>query len=216
MKEIKDLKKEDCEQLLSYATDKEKEMYRSFGDNWQMGLVMSGIWANYSHTLEIVPTKEKPDKKPNKTVQEEPEKETSGDEEEQDQIVKTNYNIPTAYVPKKNIENPDFNFADEYSLGQTVFLVKCFPSLSKYEVLKLRIRSIYNRLMVGTVESGYCECIGYEMKDNVFLTELAGKEYLEDLKIKFPPKRVTIEKMIEEEEDSNPNDPLEALADTEE
>lgn len=187
MKEIKDLKKEDCEQLLSYATDKEKEMYHSFGDSWQMGLVMSGIWANYCDKLGITGGDKKTSKTANKDAQIQSEKESQASEE-QEEPHKSIYNSPIAFIPKKDIKDPDFNFGDEYAIGQTVFLVKCFPTLSKYEVLRLKLRSIYNRLMVGTVESGYCECIGYDMKDSVFMNELAANEYLAELKVKFPPK----------------------------
>lgn len=186
VKSVDKLTKEECEELLKLATPEELETYKSFGESWQMGLVMSGIWANHSDELFSFENDKGKNKKP-------VESKTKATEEDSD---KPEIQQHSAYHPlneierkQKVLENPDFDFHNFYEIGQTLHIVKCYPSLNKYEVTPVKIRSIWDRFMIGTVESGYAECMDYAMRDMIHANKLEAEEHLQDLKEKYPAKK---------------------------
>lgn len=69
----------------------------------------------------------------------------------------------------RNYPDPDFDFRNYYEKGQTVYFVHILAGLiQSKELKKLKIRTIYPRMMVCTEDKACCECIGYSQKDNIY------------------------------------------------
>ena len=71
----------------------------------------------------------------------------------------------------KGKENPDFDFRTFYENGQVVYYILILRGgIQTKELKKLKIRTIYPRMMVCNEEKACCQCIGYEDKDLIFDT----------------------------------------------
>lgn len=108
---------------------------------------------------------------------------------------------------------PDFDFRNEYFKGQKVYFVRIIESLGEKSVIELVLRTIYPRMMVGSEQKTGCHCIGYNMRDQVFLTQKDAAAYYDSVQI--TPKYVRSKKSdddYEEEDDSaSSQESLEAL-----
>lgn len=82
---------------------------------------------------------------------------------------------------EKGLENPDFDFRNFYEKGQTVWFVQVFKTLGTKEMRKLYLRTIYPRLMVGSEEKAYCQCIGYDERNMIFLTQREAQSYYDSI-----------------------------------
>lgn len=67
------------------------------------------------------------------------------------------------------LENPDFDFRNFYEKGQIVYYIHILQGgINTKELKKLKIRTIYPRMMVCDEEKSCCQCIWYGAKDLVF------------------------------------------------
>lgn len=69
----------------------------------------------------------------------------------------------------KGLPDPDFDYRQTYSKGDIVYYVKVTESLGEKELLKLSLRTIYPRMLIGVLEKGYCQCLGYNDQENIFV-----------------------------------------------
>lgn len=71
----------------------------------------------------------------------------------------------------KGLENPDFDFRTLYKKGQTIYFIHILRGgINTKELKKLKIRTIYPRMMVCNEEKVCCQCIGYNERDLIFDT----------------------------------------------
>lgn len=83
----------------------------------------------------------------------------------------------------KGVPEPEFDFRNHYEKGQIAYFVRVMPTLGEKEVVKVILRTIYPRLMVGSEEKGCCHCIGYNDRDKVFLTQRDADIYYKSIKV---------------------------------
>lgn len=83
----------------------------------------------------------------------------------------------------KGVPEPEFDFRNHYEKGQIAYFVRVMPTLGEKEVVKVILRTIYPRLMVGSEEKGCCHCIGYNDRDKVFLTPRDADIYYKSIKV---------------------------------
>lgn len=110
----------------------------------------------------------------------------------------------------KGLENPEFDFRNFYEKGQTIYFIHILRGgINTKELKKLKIRTIYPRMMVCNEEKACCQCIGYNEKDLIFDTprdadvvyktiNLADEKELEKAKSGRKSKKGTDEDLDEE------------------
>ena len=76
------------------------------------------------------------------------------------------WEIEKAHLEGK--EEPDFDYRKFYQEGDYIYLVRYYDLLKVKEIIYVKIRTIYARLMVGVVNEQYCQCIGITDRDNIF------------------------------------------------
>lgn len=103
-----------------------------------------------------------------KTVKEEPV--TAIEEEERPKTHEEFCEKELEKARARNLPDPDFDFRGYYEKGQIVYFVRILATLGIKEIKKLYLRSIYPRMMVGSEEKAGCQCIGYNEREQVFLT----------------------------------------------
>ena len=71
----------------------------------------------------------------------------------------------------KGLENPEFDFRNFYEKGQTIYFIHILRGgINTKELKKLKIRTIYPRMMVCNEEKACCQCIDYNERDLIFDT----------------------------------------------
>lgn len=83
----------------------------------------------------------------------------------------------------KGVPEPEFDFRNYYEKGQIVYFVRIMEALGEKEVKKLTLRTIYPRMMVGSEEKACCQCIGYNDRDQIFLTPRDADAYYKSIKL---------------------------------
>ena len=76
---------------------------------------------------------------------------------------------------------PDFDYRNFYEKGSTVWFVRYHEKYKTKEIMKLYLRTIYPRMMVGCLDKGYCECIGIQEKDNIFFNQRDAMDFFNSL-----------------------------------
>lgn len=71
---------------------------------------------------------------------------------------------------KKVEKYPGFDFSQKYTKGQTIFYVKVNEIIGEKELMELKIRTIYPKMMVCCTEKSYAQCIGPDSADFIFLS----------------------------------------------
>lgn len=116
----------------------------------------------------------------------------------------------------KGLENPDFDFRALYEKGQTIYFIHILRGgINTKELKKLKIRTIYPRMMVCNEEKACCQCIGYSERDLIFDTprdadvvyktiNLADEKELEKAKSGRKSKKGTVEDTDEENSEYEP------------
>lgn len=106
---------------------------------------------------------------------------------------------------EKGLENPDFDFRNFYEQGETVYYVNYSEKLGEKEVVKVFLRTIYPRMMVGSEEKSSCHCIGYQQRDNVFKDSRTANDFcnLLDISPRYTVKEPKLEEDIVASEQEN-------------
>lgn len=85
---------------------------------------------------------------------------------------------------EKNLPEPDFDFRNEYVKGMKIYYVQVFNGFIKSkDIFPLTIRTVYPRFIVGVLDKGYCVCMGYNERNNIFLKMSDAKYYFENLSL---------------------------------
>lgn len=72
---------------------------------------------------------------------------------------------------KKNLVDPDFDFADYYEKFDKIYFIRIHEKLGIKDLLELKIRTIYPRFLVTIEDKKACVCIGYNEKDFIFINK---------------------------------------------
>ena len=116
----------------------------------------------------------------------------------------------------KGLENPDFDFRTLYEKGQTIYFIHILRGgINTKELKKVKIRTIYPRMMICNEEKACCQCIGYSERDLIFDTprdadvvyktiNLADEKELEKSKSGRKSKKGTVEDPDEENSEYEP------------
>ena len=116
----------------------------------------------------------------------------------------------------KGLENPDFDFRTLYEKGQTIYFIHILRGgINTKELKKVKIRTIYPRMMLCNEEKACCQCIGYSERDLIFDTprdadvvyktiNLADEKELEKSKSGRKSKKGTVEDPDEENSEYEP------------
>ena len=76
---------------------------------------------------------------------------------------------------EKGYQDPDFDFRNMYEKGQIIYFIKILRGgINTKELKKLKVRTIYPRMLVCNEEKSCCQCIGYEERDLIFDTPKAA------------------------------------------
>lgn len=89
--------------------------------------------------------------------------------------------------PKEKEETdkyPGFDFNDSYVKGQTIFYVRVHEAIGVKDVLELKLRTIYPKMLVGSLDKGACYCIGPESSDMVFISRKDAVDAYNNINIK--------------------------------
>lgn len=79
-------------------------------------------------------------------------------------------------------EDPDFDFRNLYEKGDEVYYVMVTDNfIKRKEMVRLKLRTVYPRMMVGVEESFGCHCIGFKQKDMVFINVVDANTYYDSL-----------------------------------
>ena len=84
---------------------------------------------------------------------------------------------------EKDLPDPDFDFRNYYEKGQTVWYVRVQERLGEKETIKVFLRTIYPRTLIGSEEKSCCHCIGYQERNQVFETPREAEAYSKSLVI---------------------------------
>lgn len=90
-------------------------------------------------------------------------------------------NKPAEQKPEKY---PGFDFNDYYTKGQVIFFVRVHEALGIKEILELKLRTIYPKTIIGSIEKGACQCIGPESKDMIFINRIDAVKAYNDINVK--------------------------------
>jgi hypothetical protein len=84
---------------------------------------------------------------------------------------------------EQNKEEPDFDFRNLYEKGDIVYyILKTETFVKRKELVKLKLRTIYPRMMVGVEDNNAgCHCIGFKQKDMVFINLIDANAYYDAL-----------------------------------
>jgi len=83
---------------------------------------------------------------------------------------------------EKGLPEPDFDFRNFYERGQTIFFVHVLAAYGTKEIINLKVRTVYPRMIVGTTKAG-CYCISYNERDQVFFKHYEAEAYAATLNL---------------------------------
>lgn len=81
---------------------------------------------------------------------------------------------------EKNQPDPDFDFRLTYTPKDIIYFVAAYPHRA-LSVIKLSLRTIYARSMVGVDEYGQCIAIGYSDIESIFSDNEQARQYCKSL-----------------------------------
>ncbi len=108
---------------------------------------------------------------------------------------------------EKGYPEPDFDFRNFYEKGNTVYYVRVLESYGTKEIINMKLRTIYPRMMVGATESG-CQCVGYKERDQVFFKHHEAEAYSDSLQL--TPKYVLSGSKSKKNDDEGTDERVEA------
>ena len=85
---------------------------------------------------------------------------------------------------KFNYPNPDFDFREYYTKGQEVYYVYVNELMGEKQILKIKIRTVYARTLVGYEENAGCHMINYNTRDQIFQNRSEAEAFFKTIKIK--------------------------------
>lgn len=84
---------------------------------------------------------------------------------------------------KLNYPDPDFDFREYYTKGQEIYFIYVNELIGEKQLIKLTIRTIYARTLVGYEENACCHMIDYNTREQIFLTKSEAEVFLKSIKV---------------------------------
>lgn len=84
---------------------------------------------------------------------------------------------------EKQLPEPDFDYRNFYEKGDIIYYVQYHSTLNEKTIHKLYIRTIYPRMIVGTAEKGYCHCINYNERNNLFKSLIDANNFSNSIEL---------------------------------
>lgn len=81
-----------------------------------------------------------------------------------------------------NFPDPDFDFREYYTKGDIVYYAYINDMIGEKEVIKLKLRTIYARTMIGFEELG-CHTIGVNTRDRIFANKSEAEAFLKTVNV---------------------------------
>lgn len=113
--------------------------------------------------------------------------------EEKKPVVKEEYHMRTheevceddiKKAHDRGYPEPDFDFRNYYEKGQIIYFIHILGGgINTKELKKLKIRTIYPRMMVCDEEKACCQCIGYSQKEYIFNTPKEAEPVYKSIKL---------------------------------
>lgn len=93
----------------------------------------------------------------------------------------TNQEIQNAL--DKNLPDPYFDFREYYTKGTEIYYVYINEFVGEKKIIKIKIRTIYARTLIGFEEDACCHTIGYKSRDQIFLSKSEAEAFYKTVKI---------------------------------
>ena len=81
------------------------------------------------------------------------------------------------------LPDPYFDFREYFVVGDTVYYAYINDYLGEKEVIKMKIRTIYARTIIGYEDNAGCHVVGYKHRDRLFKDQSEAKSYIKDIKV---------------------------------
>ena len=94
------------------------------------------------------------------------------------------------------LEQPDFDFRKYYDKGSVVFLVRYYKSRNTKKLIRMQLRTIYPRTVIGIIDNSYCQTVGYSERDNLFSTRQEAMEMYDSIEAEDEDERATKSKKV--------------------
>lgn len=80
--------------------------------------------------------------------------------------------------------DPDFDFRESFNRGDRIYFVRIYNMFIKgMQLLKLKVRTVYPRMMVCVEEKAMCHCIGKNEVDQIFRNERDARAFMQTLSL---------------------------------
>ena len=80
--------------------------------------------------------------------------------------------------------DPDFDFRESFNKGDRIYFVRVYNTFVKgMQLLKLKVRTVYPRMMVCVEEKAMCHCIGKNEVDQIFWNERDARAFMQTLSL---------------------------------
>lgn len=80
------------------------------------------------------------------------------------------------------MNDPYFNFGEYYSKGDTLYYIYNNELMSSRELIKVSVRTIYPRVIIGTDEEGRSFTIDISEADRIFREKAKAEKYYKETK----------------------------------
>lgn len=84
---------------------------------------------------------------------------------------------------EQNLPDPYFDFRDYYTKGEIIFYVYINELIGTKQIIKIKVRSIYARTLVGYEENACCHMIGYNTREQIFHSKSEAEAFSKAIQI---------------------------------
>jgi hypothetical protein len=140
---------------------------------------------------EINNIEEKPKRKIKKT------KEDNASDNINSSIDASNNSSTPTEPEVKEEKYPGFDFSTEYEKGQTIFYVRINRIIGEKELMELKIRTVYPKMLVCCMDKACTQCIGPETADRIFRTRYEAVDCYNNTPVEIK----TYESVVEEDDE---------------
>lgn len=84
---------------------------------------------------------------------------------------------------EKNFPDSFFDFREYYTIGEKIFYVYINELIGEKQIIKLNIRTIYARTLVGYEENACCYMIDYNTREQIFHSKSEAEVFLKTIKV---------------------------------
>lgn len=83
---------------------------------------------------------------------------------------------------EQGLDNWEYDLRNDYERGNIVYYVEVNPYCHTKELIDCKVRTVYAKSMICTIEDGECRVIGIEDIDKVFITKKDAMRYYKHIK----------------------------------